>query len=377
MPTKPIPEMYRSLHAYLLQRIPDDCDTRLTNLIYLMMGMFQARSVQLNLVARKTPVRAKKLSLVKRFGRFLNHAAVRVRDWYRPFAEGVLAAASVAGQVHLILDTTKVAFCFRLLMVSVAYRGRSLPLAWTWVVGSRGHTTTATQIRLLAYVTELLPHGARVSLVGDCEFGNPLLVEYVQGWGWDYALRQPGDNLVMLKGTGRWQRIDSLPLGKGQPIWLGNVVVTQASPHPTHLVLYWQRNEKKPWLLATNLLDPRATLRLYRRRMWIEEMFGDMKKHGFDLEASHLRHFLRLSRLTLAVCLLYLWLVAMAEHVIITHQAHEVDRTDRRDLSLFRLGWDFIERRLALFDPLPSVALPSFCLLCFRSFSNICSVSGG
>lgn len=377
MPTKPIPEMYRSLHAYLLQRIPDDCDTRLTNLIYLMMGMFQARSVQLNLVARKTPVRAKKLSLVKRFGRFLNNAAVRVRDWYRPFAEGVLAAASVAGQVHLILDTTKVAFCFRLLMVSVAYRGRSLPLAWTWVVGSRGHTTTVTQIRLLTYVTELLPRGAKVSLVGDCEFGNPLLIEYVQGWGWDYALRQPGDNLVMLRGTGRWQRIDSLPLGKGQPIWLGNVVLTQASPHPTHLVLYWQRNEKKPWLLATNLLDPRATLRLYRRRMWIEEMFGDMKKHGFDLEASHLRHFLRLSRLTLAVCLLYLWLVAMAEHVILTQQAHEVDRTDRRDLSLFRLGWDFIERRLALFDPLPSVALPSFCLLRFRSFSNLCSVSGG
>ena len=116
-------------------------------------------------------------------------------------------------------------------------------------------------------------------------------------------------------------------------------------------------------MLATNLLDPRAVLRLYRRRMWIEEMFGDMKKHGFDLEASHLRHFLRLSRLTLAVCLLYLWLVAMAEHVITTHQTDVVDRHDRRDLSLFRLGWDFVERCLALFDPLPTVALPNFCLM--------------
>jgi hypothetical protein len=76
-----------------MQRIPDECDTRLTNLIYLMMGMFQSRSVQLDLVARKTPVRAKKLSLVKRLGRFLNNAAVRVREWYHPFAEGLLAAA--------------------------------------------------------------------------------------------------------------------------------------------------------------------------------------------------------------------------------------------------------------------------------------------
>ena len=47
-----IPHLYRSLHSYLLQRIPDECDSRLTNLIFLMMGLFQSRSVQLNLIAR-------------------------------------------------------------------------------------------------------------------------------------------------------------------------------------------------------------------------------------------------------------------------------------------------------------------------------------
>lgn len=377
MPTIAIPELYRSLHTYLVQTIPDDCDTRLTNLIMLMMGLFQSRSVQLNLVARKTPIRAQKLSIVKRFERFLTNAAVCVRPWYRPFAQSLLGAAASAGQVHLMMDTSKVAFGFRLVMVSVAYHRRSLPLVWTWARGSRGHITTMTQIKVLSYVVGLLPPGAKVSLVGDCEFGNPLLIEYVQFWGWDYALRQPGDNLVMLKGTGVWQRLDSLPLRKGQSRWIGHVVLTQASSYPTHLVLHWQRGEKQPWLLATNLLNTRATLRLYRRRMWIEEMFGDMKKHGFDLEASHLRHFLRLSRLTLAVCLLYLWLVAMAEHVITTHQTSDIDRSDRRDLSLFRLGWDFVERRLALFDPIPPVTIPSFCLPPGRSLSNLCSVSGG
>jgi len=37
--------------------------------------------------------------------------------------------------------------------------------------------------------------------------------------------------------------------------------------------------------------------------MWVEAMFGDLKKPGFDLESTMLRHFLRLSRLTLAVVL--------------------------------------------------------------------------
>ena len=363
MRTVPIPHLYRSLHDYLLQRLPDDCDSRLTNLIFLMMGIFQSGKVQLNLVARKTPIRAEKLSIVKRLTRFLDNPAVRVREWYHPFVEPLLRSAANAGTIHLIIDATKVAFGFRLVMVSLAYHRRSLPIAWTWVLGSRGHSTTAVQVKLLAYVQRLLPETARVTLVGDCEFGRPLLLENLRFWGWDYALRQPGDHLVMLRGTGTWQRIDQLALRPGQLIWIGRLLLTQASPYPTHLVLYWQPGEKKPWYLATNLLDARATVRLYRRRMWIEEMYGDMKAHGFDLEASHLRHFLRLSRLTLAVCLLYLWLIALAEHVIRHRLTAEVDRSDRRDLSLFRLGWDFLERRLALGDPIPAVFVPNFCLV--------------
>jgi len=358
-----IPHLYRSLHEYLLQRIPDECDTRLTNLIFLMMGIFQSGSVPLNLVARKTPIRAQKLSIVKRLARFLDNPAVRVREWYHPFVEVLLRSAANSGQVNLIIDASKVAFGFRLVMVSLAYRRRSLPIAWTWALGSRGHTTTAVQVKLLAYVARWLPPGARVTLVGDCEFGHPLLIENLRFWKWDYALRQPGDHRVMLLGTGIWQRIDQLPLRRGQPIWIGRLLLTKASPYPTCLVLYWQPGEDKPWFLATNLLDGRATLRLYRRRMWIEEMFGDMKKHGFDLEASHWRHFLRLSRLTLAVCLLYLWLVALAEHVLAFGLTAEIDRSDRCDLSIFRLGWDFLERRLALADPIPSVFVPNFCFM--------------
>ena len=61
MPTIAIPTLYRSLHEYLMQRIPDDCESRLTNLIWLMMGIFQARSVHLKLAARKVPIHAKQL----------------------------------------------------------------------------------------------------------------------------------------------------------------------------------------------------------------------------------------------------------------------------------------------------------------------------
>ncbi len=113
-----------------------------------------------------------------------------------------------------------------------------------------------------------------------------------------------------------------------------------------NLFAYWKIGEDEPWLLATNLSTPQAAFAAYRRRMWIEEMFGDLKAHGFDLERTHLRHFMRLSRLTLAAALLYVWLVAFGSHVIKTGFRRLVDRVDRRDLSIFRIGCRMIERCL-------------------------------
>jgi hypothetical protein len=366
MRTIAIPRLYSSFHGYVLQRIPDNCETRLMNMLWLMLGIFQSRSVQLNLVARKVPVRAKKLSVVKRLGRFLDNAAVRVRAWYDPFVIPLLRAAASTGQVRLIMDGSKVSHGHQLLMVSLAYTRRSLPLAWTWVHSSRGHSPTRLQVALLAYVYRLLPSGIPVSLVGDCEFDSPLLIEKVCYWGWTYALRQAGNHWIQGRDGDAWQRIDSLPLKPGMSLWKGYLLLTRTSPYPTHLVAHWQRGQAEPWFLATNLLCPQAAIRLYRLRMWIEERFGDLKKPGFDLEMTHLRNALRLSRLTFVVCGLYLWLVALGEHVLSHDLAALIDRTDRRDLSVFRLGWDFLEDCWRLDDPIPRVSIP-----------NLCSVSGG
>jgi len=82
--------------------------------------------------------------------------------------------------------------------------------------------------------------------------------------------------------------------------------------------------------------------------MWIEEMFGDWKGHGVNLERSSLRHVQRLSRLTCAIALLYLWLMARGAQAIKAGQRHWVDRKDRRDLSLYRIGLYIIDRFGAL-----------------------------
>jgi len=97
-------------------------------------------------------------------------------------------------------------------------------------------------------------------------------------------------------------------LGKG---WL-----TEKHIYLVNLLVRWKAGEKEPWCLATNLPDRQMALQAYARRMWIEEMFGEMKGHGFDLEGTMLRHADRLSRLTLAVAFLYVWLVSTGSRTI-------------------------------------------------------------
>lgn len=354
-------QLYAIWRQRLNQRLVGICRSQLENMLYMIVGMYQASSVHLSLIARKLPIRAQKLSLEKRLRRFLSNEAVNVRDWYAPWVTELVRAAGSSGQLHLIVDTTKVSSRFRKLSVAVAYRRRALPVLWDWIAHPVGHSTLKQQIAFFEELKSLIPDDVAVSLVGDGEFDHPLLMEYFNHWGWTYVLRQKSDALIWMRDHHDFQRLDSLGLRRGEQWWIGNVVLTRSSAYPSHIVAYWQSDQDAPLYLATNQPDPRTALRLYKRRMWIEEMFGDMKRHGFNLEHSRLRTPERLSRLTLVVAILYLWLVALGEHVLSHGFQAEIDRSDRHDLSIFRLGWDWLERRLSLNDPVPDCLCPNFC----------------
>jgi hypothetical protein len=179
-------------------------------------------------------------------------------------------------------------------------------------------------------------------------------------WKWHYVLRQKSSYLVQRDDHKSWEHFGLLASGPGQSQWLGSALLTQRHQYRVNLLIHWQTGEKDPWLLATNLPSKRHALAAYRRRMWIEEMFGDFKQHGFDLESTYLRHFQRLSRLTLAVALLYVWFIATGTYAIKRGWRSLVDRKDRRDLSIFRIGRSIIKRYLNLDQSLPYRLIPYF-----------------
>jgi hypothetical protein len=113
------------------------------------------------------------------------------------------------------------------------------------------------------------------------------------------------------------------------------------------MVLHWEEGEDERWHLATDVEATQFTIQTYKMRMWIEEMYGDMKGHGFDLKMTYMRDPDRLSRLVLGVCWVYVWLVSLGSWVVKNGVRRLVDRKDRRDKSYFRLGWSWLKHCLA------------------------------
>lgn len=352
-------QLYYTWFGQIEQLWPKMRVTQKRLLAWLLTGIYRSRSVLLNDIAGQIPGRAKLVSLIRRLSRFLAHPAIQVRELYRPIAQALIQAASLTGEIRLIVDGSKVGFGHRLLIVALAYRRRALPIVWTWVKGVKGHSTARQQRALLAYVRQLLPEGVPVLLVGDGEFGAVEVLRQIEGWGWRYVVRQPASHLIDLTLHNHWQRFGDVVRRPGQSRWLGAGFLTREHVYPTHLLAHWQPGQDEPWLLATNLPSAREALWAYRRRAWIEGMFGDMKGHGFKLESSHLRHFSRLSRLTLAVVLLYVWLISQGAQAIKNGQRHLVDRKDRRDLCIFQIGWRLIERLLINSQPVPIRLCPN------------------
>ena len=338
--------IYDTIIGQIRKWLPDERITRLRNLALLVTGLYLARKVHLSLIADEWHLPGRTPSLVNRLRRFLSNPRVSVRDYYQPVAESLINTFRGL-PIRLIMDTTKLGFDARLLMVGIAYRKRTLPLAWSVHRGKKGWISAKAQIALLRQVAELIPEGSEVWLLGDCEFQHVPLISWLKDQSWHYVLRQQGKIYVWKPGWAQ-SRLADLALKEGETRYLGWMHLTAKHHHgPVSVVLHWEEGQDEPWYLVTDVEATRATIKTYKKRMWIEEMYGDMKGHGVDLEATHMRDLDRLARLVLGVCLVYAWLISLGNWVIKNGERHLVDKKARRDKSYFRIGWSWLKRRLS------------------------------
>jgi hypothetical protein len=77
----------------------------------------------LSKIAIKIPSQAKLVSQTRQLSKFLDNSAIHVREWYESTAREWLGAwLKCLGEIHLILDCTKIGFKHQMLVLYLAYR---------------------------------------------------------------------------------------------------------------------------------------------------------------------------------------------------------------------------------------------------------------
>jgi hypothetical protein len=310
-------------------------------------------------------VEAKEKSVEMRLRRWVKHSQVEAEVVYMPFVRQILGALASTGLV-LVMDGSQVGRGCMVLMVGVLYKKRALPIAWIVYKGKKGHTTAQRHIQALEKVLPLLPAGVEVVLLGDAEYDTTEMIFWVQeNTSWNYVLRT-SPQIYVLEGQ-QSQPIRDFPLAKGQLFQRCQVGFTQGAEVSLNLVGWWCSRYDEPLYLVTNLSNAYQACRYYRRRFQIETFFSDQKSRGFHIHKSHLSDPARLARMLLAACLAYLWMIYQGLWVIAEKKTGLIDRTDRIDKSLFRLGLDWV--KYALLRNLD--VEPIFCLQPIESNVNV------
>lgn len=328
-----VKELFPSLHRY-------QQDT----LALVVQGLVQSGNAVMQRVAEEMweswsrPTKA--VSYERRLQRFVANERIEVSTCWKTFLEKVLVVWD-RQPVTLVLDLTPYTNQMTIVYVGILLQSRVLPVAWevmpqqeSWEQG-----LWAIVERLFEQVASVL-RSPDCTMLADRGLSCVSLMQMCEKRGWHYVLR--------IK-QGEWMRRKFRHLHR---LWeQGSQVIKQAGEHWYGKVLLWQEHEVECWLSACweagheeawfVISDRKASahrLREYARRMRVESTFQDHKSRGCFIECSRFRDREHLTRWLLAVYLAQWWTAHLASSCIHHGQREQVDRTDRRDKGLFRIG---------------------------------------
>ena len=336
--------VYTKVLRTLKQQLKMHRQGHVVTLAMMITGIVMSRKAQLAAMSGEVPTEAKEKSTEMRMRRWVKHEKIGVEVTYMPFARQILEALASTSLV-LAMDGSTIGRGCMVLMVGVIYRKRALPLAWLVYEGKKGHAPATKHVEVLQKVIPLIPEGAQVVLLGDGEYDSTEMVKWVQTrTNWSFALRTASDILVQQGQT--WRKVAAFSKQKGSLVIAYQVAFTKTVALSLNLVAWWGARYEKPIYLITNLPNGSRACWFYKRRYRIETLFSDQKSRGFHIHKSHLSDPIRISRLLIAACLAYIWMICFGLFVIAQGKTGLIDRTDRIDKSLFRLGLDWFKHVL-------------------------------
>jgi hypothetical protein len=264
--------------------------------------------------------------------RFLNLDALSVVLLWFPLIEEILNRHFKSGtQLIVALDRTQWKEN-NVLMVSVIYQKRALPIYWC-LLEKEGSSSLAEQQKVLRPVIRLLKK-YKLVVIGDREFHSIELAYWLQRENVSFVLRQKQSTTFREKRR-PFQPLSSIFIHPGIQQFYTNIKLTQKVGFGRfNLAVYWKRKyrgkqEDEAWYLLTNLSDFKTAIKIYSQRFGIEAMFKDCKTGGYNLEGSKANPD-KLIRLILLIALAMTTAWLQGERTVLQRQQSYVCRSQKK-----------------------------------------------
>jgi len=257
-------------------------------------------------------------------------------------------------QALLLVDETKIAHRIGVMVVSLAYENRAIPLVWRCyradsAMDYPGQGQVLLVWGLLARVTNALPPACRVVVQMDRGLGHSsAMLKALNNLGIAFQVRVKA-NCSFRSRRGHRCLLSTLIKPGEQHTCYGTLFRDRQRVQViVHLI--WECGQLEPWCLATNDRTIRGAA--YALRVWQEQSFRDLKSGGWQWHCSYVATPDHAQRLLLALTLAYAWMLTQGTFVLHADAAwqREVYAGAHNKYSLFRSGLRFFKRML-YWDP--------------------------
>ena len=286
---------------------------------------------------------------IKRVDRFLGNPQVEVDAVH----EALFDQFSPRGEPVVVLADWTDRAPFQTLVLAFPRDGRSIPFYSITVEkgdGSGAHKGLMIEAEeeALEALSRMCGDEIRPIIIADRGFGNTRWLGNIQNRGWQFVQRISRD--INVETEHYIGVLRELGIRRGwKPRDWGQGTMTNHYFGPIRLVTVYDKEADNPWFLVTNLTSEHsgAIVGLYKKRMWIEAMFRDLKNSNWGLGMDHVRLTTeaRLERHFLIVALAYIFLFAfgaVAEQAGLGDQL-KANTVEERVLSLARIGNYFLQ----------------------------------
>lgn len=326
----------------LARHLPSLNQWQVSNVGLFSYGIICAQSCQQQDIARQICCGEQVESSARRLRRFLDNETVDLNAVFSQWTRWVIKALK-GRHITLLVDETKISDRVAAMVVGVAWEGRCIPLAWRCYTANCAATYPSEGqvemiMTLLRTVKAGLPANRTVLVLADRGIGtSPALCRQVAAMEWTYLFRVTKQSKICTE-QGEYTVAQTVQPGE---LWSASgKVFKKRGQIPAYALALWQEGYDEPWALVTN--DNQLTGYEYAQRNWQEQSFRDLKSHGWQWNASYIRHPDHMARLFLLLVVAYTWMLALGSYAVHWGRSQPLQRHPdgrlRRHWSLFKEG---------------------------------------